>query len=99
MIQQGVIQPSQSPWASPIVLVAKRDGGTRFCIDYQKLNSVTKMDVFPLPRIDDSLDLLAESSYSTTLELPSAATGRWRWTNNHKRRELSSLILASIDSR
>ena len=53
MLDQGVIQYSQNPWASPIVLVAKQDGTTRLCVDYHKLNVVTKMDVFPLPRIDD----------------------------------------------
>ena len=61
MLDQGVIQHSQSPWASPIVLVAKQDGTTRFCVDYRKLNTVTKMDVFPLPRIDDSIDILSHS--------------------------------------
>ena len=58
MLEQGVTVPSSSPWASPIVLVAKKDGSTRFCVDYRKLNAITKLDVFPLPRIDDSLDLL-----------------------------------------
>ena len=56
MLEQGVVVPSSSPWASPIVLVAKRDGTTRFCLDYRKLNTITKLDVYPLPRIDDSLD-------------------------------------------
>ena len=59
MLEQGVIRPSSSPWASPIVLVAKKEGSTRFCVDYRKLNAITKPDVFPLPRIDDSLNLLA----------------------------------------
>ena len=49
----GVIKPSKSPWSSPVVLVRKRDGTLRFCVDYRILNSVTKPDVFPLPSIND----------------------------------------------
>ena len=75
MLEQDVIEPSGSPWASPIVLVRKKDGGVRFCVDYRKLNQVTKLDEFPLPRIDDTLDLLAGSQYFTTLDL---ASGYWQ---------------------
>ena len=75
MLKQGVIVPSSSPWASPIVLVAKKDGTTRFCVDYRKLNAITKPDVFPLPRIDDSLDLLCGTQYFTSLDL---ASGYWQ---------------------
>ena len=46
------------PWASPVVLVKKKDGGVRFCVDYWALNAVTKKDVFPMPRVDDMLDQL-----------------------------------------
>ena len=67
MLSQGVVQHSQSPWASPIVLVKKKDGGLRFCVDYRQLKRVTKSDVFPLPRIDDTLDLLSAAKYFTTL--------------------------------
>ena len=59
MQNAGVIEPSLSPWASPIVLVRKKDGTTRFCVDYRKLNQATKKDSYPLPRIDDTLETLA----------------------------------------
>ena len=75
MLEQGVITPSSSPWASPIVLVAKKDGSTRFCVDYRRLNSVTKLDVHSLPRIDDSLDLLAGTRYFSSLDLVSGGDG------------------------
>ena len=66
---------SSSPWASSIVLVKKKDGSLRFCIDYRELNSITKADVFPLPRIDDLLDQLGESKFFSTLDL---ASGYWQ---------------------
>ena len=69
-----MIQPSNSPWASPVVLVRKKDVTHRFCVDYRELNSVTRADTFPLPRIDDLLDQLGKSAYFSTLDL---ATGYW----------------------
>ena len=75
MLDQGIVTPSASPWASPIVLVLKKDGTLRFCIDFRKLNGVTKKDAYPLPRIDDSIDTLSGSQYFTTLDL---ASGYWQ---------------------
>ena len=69
MQEKDVIEPSACPWASPIVLVRKKDGSTRFCVDYRKLNSVSRKDAYPLPRIDDTLDALAGAQWFSTLDL------------------------------
>ena len=75
MLDQQVIQNSSSPWASPIVLVKKKDGTCRFCVDYRKVNSITSKDAYPLPRVDDILDALAGSKVFSTLDLIS---GYWQ---------------------
>ena len=75
MLKKGVIEPSTGPWSSPIVLVKKKDGSLRFCVDFQKLNDVTKKDAYPLPRIDETLDVLAEAKWFSTIDL---ASGYWQ---------------------
>ena len=64
MQKDGIIVPSLSPWSSPIVLVKKKDGSTRFCIDFRQLNSITKKGAQPIPRIDDTLDSLSGACWS-----------------------------------
>ena len=59
MLTGGQIEPSDSPWLASVVLVTKKDGVTRFYVDYRRLNLATVKDVYPLPRIDDTLDMLA----------------------------------------
>ena len=70
MLLGGQIEPSDSPWASPVVLLTKKDGSTRFCVDYRHLNSLTVKDC-----IDDSLRLLGNQQWFSTMDL---ASGYWQ---------------------
>ena len=89
MQMNDVIVPSSSPWSSPVVLVKKKDGSLRFCIDYCGHNSVTKLDKFPLPRIDDLLDQMGRSHFFTTFDL---ASGYWQIRVDEESREKTAFI-------
>ena len=91
MRSQGVIEPSQSPWSSPVVLVQKKDGSKRFCVDYRKLNEVTKRDSYPLPRVDTTLDAVSGSSWFSTLDLE-VAIGKSKWQKRTKKRPPSQRV-------
>ena len=56
MLDMGVIEESHSDWSSPVALVPKSDGFVRFCVDYRKVNAVSKFDAYPMPRVDEVLD-------------------------------------------
>eukprot|EP00731_Ephydatia_muelleri_P003023 Em0001g3023a len=75
MLERQVIEPSQGSWSSPVVLVKKKDGSTRFCVDFRQLNAVTKKDAQPLPRIDETLDVLGSARWFSCLDLTS---GYWQ---------------------
>ena len=82
MLAIGIIQESNSAWSSPTVLVKKKDGTTRFCIDYRRLNQVTKVDAYPLPHIEDSLNTLGSARFhvaSTWLEYSEGSPGPSVW--------------------
>ena len=75
MLEAGVTRPSESPYSSPALLVKKSDGKDRFCVDFRRLNHITKKDVYPLPRIDDMLDALGKADFFSVLDLQS---GFWQ---------------------
>ena len=75
MLEARIIQPSTSPWASPIVLVPKKGGGVRFCVDYRRLNKVAKFDAYPMVRMEEIFERIGSSNVVSTLDL---AKGYWQ---------------------
>lgn len=89
MLEKDIIRPSSSPWSSPIVLVKKKDGTIRFCIDYRKLNAITIKDAYPIPNIQESLEMLSGACWYSTLDL---ASGYWQVSMDDKDREKTAFI-------
>ena len=71
LLDLSIVRPSSSLWASPVVIVQKKTGDLRFCVDYRKLNEITRKDQYPLPHIQDSLDYLGEAKFFSSLDLKS----------------------------
>ena len=89
LARQGMIEPTYGAWSSPVVLVRKKDQTWRLCVDYRKLNAVTKQDAYPLPRIDDSLDALSGSKLFSTLDMMS---GYWQVPLSPEAQEKAAFI-------
>ncbi len=69
LLKQKIIRPSTSPYAAPVVVVRKKDGSIRLCVDYRALNEKTRRDAYPLPRIDEALDSLKGAKYFSSIDL------------------------------
>ena len=89
MIRHGIIEPSQSSWSSPCVLVKKPDGSVRFYTDYRKVNTLTRTDSHPIPRMDDCIDRIGKASYITKLDL---LKGYWCVPLTARAKEISAFV-------
>lgn len=75
MLRCGVIEPSSSEWCSSVVIVFKKDGSLRICIDFRRLNAISEFDAYPMPRVDELLEKVGAAKYITTLDL---CKGYWQ---------------------
>ena len=93
MLDAGAIWPSNSPWCNAVVLVRKKDGSLRFCIDFRRLISLTKKDSHPLPRICETLDSLIGAAYFSTFDLTS---GFWQVPMAEESKQFTAFTLGSM---
>ena len=92
MLENDIIEESQSNWSSPCILVPKHDGGFRFCTDFRKVNDKTKSDSFPIPRIADCIDQIGNAKFVSTFDM---LKGYWQVPLTRRAREISAFVTPS----
>ena len=90
MLDNGLIEPSQSSYSSPVVLFPKADGTQRMCFDYRKVNAVTRTDSFPIPCLEDCIDRVVKSRYVTKIDL---LKGYWQVPLTDRAKEISTFVI------
>ena len=94
MLDGGAICPSQSPWCNVVVLVHKKDVGLRFCIDFRRLNSQTKKDAYPLPRVQETMESMAGAQFFSTMDLKS---GFWQVKMAKDSQQYTAFMVGSME--
>lgn len=89
MLENKIIEPSVSAWSSPCILVPKADGGIRFCTDFRKVNTLTRDDSYPIPRIDDCIDQVGKAKYVTKIDM---LKGYWQIPMTERAKEISAFV-------
>lgn len=89
MLEADIIRPSESPWSSPLVIIPKKDGTKRMCVDYRKLNNVTRKNSYPLPDISEMLSSFRNAKVFSTIDLKS---GYWQVEMEEKDKEKTALV-------
>ena len=92
MLENDIIEESQSNWSSPCILVPKHDGGFRFCTDFRKVNDKTKSDSFPIPRIADCIDQIGNAKFVSTFDM---LKGYWQVPLTQRAHEISAFVTPS----
>jgi len=91
MLEKGLIKPGYSEWSSPVTLQPKADGKLRLCVDFRKVNALTKTDAYPLPRVDDSVDKIGAATFITKIDL---VKGYWQVPITERARQVASFVVS-----